>query len=469
MGLDRLGVRTQAVAGRGEGDRTDDVRAAGLVPGRTLLPDDTPRGHRLGGSAAGEVGRGGVEPVGAAGQHAGTEGRVELVAREHDVVQAEVGEVHRAVRGVLGGVEHHPRPGLAGDRRELTDRPDLAGDVGGAGEDDQPVASGVLAQRSPQEDRGVRDAAGHREAMGPAGRPRQEGRVVLGLEDEHVRVAGQAAGQEVEGVGAVAGEDDLVALARPDEGPHLGASLLVPRGGHPGGPAVAPVHRGVGAQGGVDRGLHADQRGGGGGVVEVRVVDRAVQGRHGQGLGHDGGEGADLAPAARVGDGAQVGAGVGEGRAPAEGWGRGARDRHERCSWSGWDPRCSRVRACRLRVQTARSSPGAPHRGGGLLVSKPGLRADTHDLESRVGRRSAHDPARGRSFPSSETWEALGCAPAPTTIAGRRRRPRQTHSRACHRDHLLVRGSGTRRPDRAQMSSVRTRAGLGTLPVLIRV
>ena len=35
---------------------------------------------------------------------------------------------------------------------------------------------------------------------------------------------------------------------------------------------------------------------------------------------------------------------------------------------------------------TARSSPGAPHRRGGLPASEPGLGAGTHDLRPRLGR-----------------------------------------------------------------------------------
>src|ERR1035437_3051748 len=34
--------------------------------------------------------------------------------------------------------------------------------------------------------------------------------------------------------------------------------------------------------------------------------------------------------------------------------------------------------------ERAGSSPGAPHRGGGLPPSKPGLVAGTHDLESSI-------------------------------------------------------------------------------------
>src|SRR5664280_213723 len=41
-----------------------------------------------------------------------------------------------------------------------------------------------------------------------------------------------------------------------------------------------------------------------------------------------------------------------------------------------------RLRSARGRV--ARSSPGAPHRGGGLPASEPGLVADTHDLNRTV-------------------------------------------------------------------------------------
>src|SRR3954471_20902958 len=35
-------------------------------------------------------------------------------------------------------------------------------------------------------------------------------------------------------------------------------------------------------------------------------------------------------------------------------------------------------------IRTAGSSPGAPHRGGGLPASEPGLDADTHDLPKTV-------------------------------------------------------------------------------------
>jgi hypothetical protein len=43
-----------------------------------------------------------------------------------------------------------------------------------------------------------------------------------------------------------------------------------------------------------------------------------------------------------------------------------------------------RARACLLLFEPAGSSPGAPHRGGGLPPSKPGLIAGTHDLASTI-------------------------------------------------------------------------------------
>ncbi|GAA1610494.1 hypothetical protein GCM10009789_76050 [Kribbella sancticallisti] len=44
-------------------------------------------------------------------------------------------------------------------------------------------------------------------------------------------------------------------------------------------------------------------------------------------------------------------------------------------------------------IRTAGSSPGAPHRGGGLPASKPGLRAGTHDLPKTVTNEVVMAPA----------------------------------------------------------------------------
>src|SRR5690242_2604433 len=49
---------------------------------------------------------------------------------------------------------------------------------------------------------------------------------------------------------------------------------------------------------------------------------------------------------------------------------------------------------CAVIWRTAWSSPGAPHRGGGLPVSEPGLGADTHDLSPTIGRAPSHRNVR---------------------------------------------------------------------------
>ena len=54
--------------------------------------------------------------------------------------------VDRAVRGELGGVDEQLRAVVVGERGELRERPDLAGDVGGAGDGEQVDAA--LAQRA---------------------------------------------------------------------------------------------------------------------------------------------------------------------------------------------------------------------------------------------------------------------------------------------------------------------------------
>ena len=52
---------------------------------------------------------------------------------------------------------------------------------------------------------------------------------------------------------------------------------------------------------------------------------------------------------------------------------------------------------------TAGSSPGAPHRGGGLPASKPGLRADTHDLTCYLPVRAANCQLSPHTSHSSPT------------------------------------------------------------------
>src|SRR6476619_6401954 len=53
--------------------------------------------------------------------------------------------------------------------------------------------------------------------------------------------------------------------------------------------------------------------------------------------------------------------------------------------------------------RAAWSSPGAPHRGGGLLASEPGLVTGTHDLARTIGAASAGCPPVGTGMSRSET------------------------------------------------------------------
>src|SRR5205807_135044 len=67
-----------------------------------------------------------------------------------------------------------------------------------------------------------------------------------------------------------------------------------------------------------------------------------------------------------------------------------------------WAPRLPN-RAARQ----ARSSPGAPHRGGGLPASEPGLDAGAHDLAPRLTDDSGNGPARSRMLRNARFRGAL--------------------------------------------------------------
>ena len=267
----------------------------------------------------------------------------------------------------------------------LGQRPQLAGDVRGAGDDDQTVASAADAARA------VSRSSSAYSTLGGTGSvvtctparllPGQQRRVVLGLEDEDLGAARQAPGEQVRRVGGVAGEDDEVVVAGADEPGDLDPGLLVPRGG--------------------DAGSHTRCRGGREEYVSRAVSTAALT------LTSDGVDAAwsrlaySTSPV-RVGtrspaadDGRQLAGGGRSGtgspsrtmRSLVRDAGRavgvlGASDGHDRLRRSG-DLPGSKVRACRRRMPAAGSSSGAPHRGGGLLASKPELCAGTHDRASR--------------------------------------------------------------------------------------
>ena len=177
----------------------------------TSTPPSARRATLAGGAAAREVRLGLPQPVGAAREDAGAEGRVQLVPGEGDPVDVEVLDGDGVVRGELGGVEHDPGAVRVGGGGELTHGPQLAGDVRGARDADQGRAVGVAVGEGALQGRdGLAGRARGVEVRHPGVPPRQQRGVVLGLEDEDLAVGGEGGGEQVERVGGRPGEDDLV-------------------------------------------------------------------------------------------------------------------------------------------------------------------------------------------------------------------------------------------------------------------
>ncbi len=208
------------------------------------------------------------------------------------------------VRGQLRGVQHHPGAVAVGGPGQLGDRPELTGDVRGAGDTEQLRALGRLGERGVEGgDRlGVR-AGGAQTGDGQTGvRPGQQRGVVLGLEGEHLGPGRDGAGQQVERVGGGAGEDHLVALAQVQELGDGAAALLEQVGGELGQVAGAAVHAAV--VGGVGGDLVPDplERRGAGGVVERRVGDLVAVGERDLDIVAENGEGGAEAGSNRHGN-----------------------------------------------------------------------------------------------------------------------------------------------------------------------
>ena len=167
----------------------------------------------------------------------------------------------------------------------------LTGDVRRAGDDDEAVGRPGCGQCGLEVLERVLDARRNRQRRDlHAARllPGQQRRVVLGLEDEHLGTAGQAAGEKVRRVSGVPGEHDEVVFAGADEPGDLDPRPLVPRRGDLARIPVAAVDGRVRLQSGDDGRLDADQRRCGRGVVEVRVLDLAGQSRDAEPAAHDG-------------------------------------------------------------------------------------------------------------------------------------------------------------------------------------
>lgn len=290
---------------------------AGLVPGRAGVPGDLHSavlgaGDGPAGPAPGEVRLGGAQPVGASGQHPGAERRVQLVAGEGHPVDVQLGQRDGPVRGELGGVQHDAGAVGVGGGGQFADRPDLPGDVGGAGDADQCRAVRLAGGEGPlQGADGLLVAAGRVEDGEAGGAPGQQRGVVLGLEDEDLAPFGEGAYQQVEGVGGGAGEEELVAGAAAEEGGDGGPALLEEVGGELGEVPGAPVDAAV--VGGVGGHVVPDplEGGGAGGVVEGGVGALPAGGERD---GHVGAQNGQRGTNRRFGDGVDGGGGHGYSR-----------------------------------------------------------------------------------------------------------------------------------------------------------
>ena len=198
------------------------------------------------------------------------------MAREGDIVDVPGGQVDAAVGRQLGGVKGDPGAVATRYGDDLGNRPHLTGDVGGAGDDDEAVLRGHRAERGVQGPYAVRHGRGDTEGDGPVGSPWQQRRMMLRRESDDGGVLGERMGQQIPGVCGVAGEDDVIVVADPDEPPDLLARRVVPPRGHPAGVSVAAMHRSVAGHHTLHRGHDAAQGGSRRRVIEVCVVDPAV-------------------------------------------------------------------------------------------------------------------------------------------------------------------------------------------------
>ena len=174
----------ERLAGGGERDRADHVRRARLEAVGRVGPDHVVERDELDRAAAVQQ-RVAVQRR-AADERAGAERRVELVAGEREVVDAGVGHRDRAVRGELGGVDEQLRAVLVGERGELRERPDLAGDVGGAGDGEQVDARRGAARGAVTSSSSSAEVVnGQHAQVVPA--PGEHVRVVLDRRGEHPR------------------------------------------------------------------------------------------------------------------------------------------------------------------------------------------------------------------------------------------------------------------------------------------
>ena len=116
----------QLIDGRVQGDGTDDVGGAGLLPLGRIGPHDLVEIDEIDGAAASQERIAVGEGVPRADEGAGAEGRVHLVPAPRDVVD---GRWDRAMGRELGGIDEHRNPTGAGRFGDVLERWHPAGDV----------------------------------------------------------------------------------------------------------------------------------------------------------------------------------------------------------------------------------------------------------------------------------------------------------------------------------------------------
>ena len=210
-------------------------------------------GHRGDHLAAALVGGQRVEALALAVEHADAGRPVNLVAGEGVEVGVQVLDIDRHVRRRLGAVDQHRNPARVRACDDLLDGHDGAERVGDVGHGDQARArADERLEIVEQEVAGVVDRgdAQHDADAVAQQLPGHDVGVVLEGRDDHL-VAGlhegaaEAVGDQIERLGGVAGEHDLVGAAGVDEARDLFASALEGVGGELAHPVHPPVHVGI--------------------------------------------------------------------------------------------------------------------------------------------------------------------------------------------------------------------------------
>jgi len=221
----------------------------------------------------------------------------ELVAGGGEEVDVVGDDIDGNVADGLGGVDDEGNGVFAGDAADFAHRLNSSGDVGGVGDGDElgVAADGPLnVVGIDQAGGGIHPHAGEgdRAAVGEGVKGTEDGVVVEVCADGVRSAAGggdvgfeDALDGEVEGVGAVEGEDDVVGRGGVDELADGGAAIGEHAGGFDGFSVSSAAGRcaelgEVARDGGEDAGRLGE---GGGGVVEVkssRRVEGCFGGRH---------------------------------------------------------------------------------------------------------------------------------------------------------------------------------------------